>query len=282
MTKRLAGKVAVITGGASGIGERTAEIFVEQGAQVVVAGRSADKGLALADKLGENVVFIQTDVSQEKQVKAMIELAVDRFGRLDCLFNNAGSTGPYGLIEDMDYAEVEAIMSVLFGGVSLGMKYAAPIMKEQRSGCILNTASVAGIRVGYGPTIYSAVKAAVIHLTKCVAMELAEYGIRVNSISPGGIATPIFGKSLGLDQAAADSIMDSVIVTLDKSLPLKRSGLAEDIAYGALYLASDEGSFVTGHDLVIDSGMTVGRKPQQQAQSYGPLVEEAVRNAAEE
>ena len=100
MTERLAGKVAVITGGASGIGERTVEIFVDQGAQVVVAGRSADRGQALADKLGENVVFIQTDVSQEEQVKAMIELAVDRFGRLDCLFNNAGTTGPYGLIEE--------------------------------------------------------------------------------------------------------------------------------------------------------------------------------------
>ncbi|MFO7664505.1 MAG: glucose 1-dehydrogenase [Chloroflexota bacterium] len=278
MAKRLEGKVAIITGGTSGIGERTAEVFVEHGARVVIAGRSVQKGEALAWQLGENAVFIQTDVTHEADVKAMINLTVERFGRLDCLFNNAGSPGPTGMIEDIAFADVEAGMSVLFGGVFLGMKYAAPIMKKQRSGCILNNASVAGIRVGYGPTIYSAAKAAVIQLSKCVAMELAEFSVRVNSISPGGIATPIFAKAFGLDDAAAARSVDTVIAAFDKTLPLQRAGLADDIAYGALYLASDEGSFVTGHDLVIDSGLTVGRTAQEQARAFGQL-DEAIRSA---
>jgi len=273
MEKRLEDKVAVITGATSGIGQRTAEIFVEQGAFVVIAGRSSEKGDAIAHRLGENALFVRTDVTQESDVENMINLSVKRFGRIDCLFNNAGAPGPIGAIEQIALADVNAAMSLLFGAVFLGMKYVAPVMKKQGGGSIINNASVAGIRVGYGPTIYSAAKAAVIQLTKCIAMELAPFGVRVNSISPGGIATPIFAKAMGLDATDADRSVDALISYLKERLPLKRSGLPDDIAYGALYLASEEGSFVTGHDLVIDTGMTVGRTVQEQAMLNEKLAE---------
>ena len=273
MGKRLEKKVAVITGGTSGIGERTAEIFVEQGAFVVIAGRSSEKGNALAHRLGENALFVRTDVTQESDVDNLISLSVKRFGRIDCLFNNAGAPGPIGAIEETDLADVNAAMSLLFGAVFLGMKYVAPVMKEQGSGSIINNASIAGIRVGFGPTIYSAAKAAVIQLTKCVAMELAPFGVRVNSISPGGIATPIFGKAMGLDTVEADRSVNALISYFKERLPLRRSGLPDDIAYGALYLACEESSFITGHDLVIDTGITVGRTVQEQAMLNEKLAE---------
>jgi len=273
MKKRLEDKIAVITGGTSGIGERTAEIFVEHGAAVVIAGRSAEKGDAIARRLGERTVFVRTDVTQESDVGNMINLSVERFGRIDCLFNNAGAPGPVGTIEEIALTDVNAAMSVLFSAVFLGMKYVAPVMKKQGGGSIINNASVAGIRVGFGPTIYSAAKAAVIHLTKCVAMELAPFGVRVNSISPGGIATPIFGKTFGLDEINADRSVDALISLFKKTLPLRRSGLPDDIAYGALYLASEEGSFVTGHDLVIDTGMTTGKSAYEQAMMNQKLAE---------
>jgi len=273
MGKRLENKVAVITGGTSGIGERTAEMFVEQGAFVVISGRSSEKGDAIADRLGDRAIFIRADVTQKSDVNNMIKLSVERFGRIDCLFNNAGAPGPIGGIEEITLADVNAALSLLFGAVFLGMKYVAPVMKKQGSGSIINNASVAGIRVGFGPTIYSAAKAAVIQLTKCVAMELAPFGVRVNSISPGGIATPIFGKAMGLDPADADRSVDALISYLKERLPMQRSGLPDDIAYGALYLASEEGSFVTGHDLVIDTGITAGRTVQEQAMLNEKLAE---------
>lgn len=273
MGKRLEDKVAVITGGTSGIGERTAEIFVEQGASVVIAGRSSEKGDALSHRLGEHAIFARTDVTRESDVENMINLSVKRFGRIDCLFNNAGAPGPIGAIEEIALADVNAAISLLFGAVFLGMKYVAPIMKEQGGGCIINNASIAGIRVGFGPTIYSAAKAAVIQLTKCTAMELAPFGVRVNSISPGSIATPIIGKALGLETKDADRSVDALISYLKERLPLQRSGLPDDIAYGALYLASEEGSFVTGHDLVIDSGIIAGRTVQEQAMMNEKLAE---------
>jgi len=273
MEKRLEDKVAIVTGGTSGIGERTAEIFVEQGAFVVIAGRSSEKGNALVQRLGEHALFVRTDVTQESDVENMINVSVKRFGRIDCLFNNAGAPGPIGTIEEIALADVNAAMSLLFNAVFLGMKYVAPVMKKQGSGSIINNASVAGIRVGLGPTIYSAAKAAVIQLTKCIAMELAPFGVRVNSISPGAIATPIFAKALGLNTTDADRSVEALISYFKERLPLQRSGLPDDIAYGALYLASEEGSFVTGHDLVIDTGITAGRTVQEQAIMNEKLAE---------
>lgn len=256
---RLEGKVAVITGGASGIGEGTVRLFAEEGARVVIADIQDARGEKLAEELGPVTSYRRTDVSQEEDVRAAVAHAVAKWGRLDVMFNNAGFGGVSGPIESTDMAEYDRTVGVLLRGVVLGMKHAAPVMKAQGSGCIISTASVAGVGIGFGPHVYSAAKAAVIHLTKSVANELGESGVRVNAICPGGIATPIFGKGMGLDADQADLTIDLMKVRLAQGQPIKRSGLPRDIAEAAAWLASDAASFVTGHALVVDGGITTGR-----------------------
>src|ERR1700757_2435257 len=269
---RLDGKVAVITGATSGIGLRSAEVFVGGGAKVVIAGRRIAEGEALAKKLGPACVFRQTDVTIEEQMRALIALSVEKFGKIDCLFNNAGGPAQTGGIEGLDVARFDAAMATLLRSVMLGMKHAAPYMKEQGSGSIINNGSIAGRLAGFSSSlVYGAAKAAVIHLTKCVAMELGESGVRVNSISPGAIATGIFGKALGLPTDAAektDAVMREVYKTAQ---PIPRAGLPDDIAHAVVFLASDESSFVNGHDLVVDGAITGGRNWTQQQQGYVTL-----------
>jgi NAD(P)-dependent dehydrogenase (short-subunit alcohol dehydrogenase family) len=269
---RLDGKVAVITGATSGIGLRTAEIFVAEGARIVVAGRRAPEGEALAKMLGANCVFRQTDVTVEEQMRALIGQAVEKFGRIDCLFNNAGGPAQTGGIEGLDVPRFDAAMATLVRSVMLGMKHAAPHMRRQGSGSIINNGSIAGRLAGFSSSVvYGAAKAAVIHLTKCVAMELGEAGIRVNSISPGAIATGIFGKALGLSVEAAEKTPDVMREVYKTAQPIPRAGLPEDIAHAAVFLASDESSFINGHDLVVDGAITGGRNWTQQQQGYVAL-----------
>jgi len=259
MSGRLRDKVAVITGGTSGIGKRTAEIFVEEGASVLVAARREKDGHELTEKLGDKAAFLKTDVSSETDVKRMVDYAVERFGHLDCLFNNAGVPAPIGGIASIQSKDYEYAMSVLLGGVFLGMKHAAQLMCAQSSGSIINTGSVAGILAGYSSIVYSAAKAAVIHLTKAVAMELGESNVRVNCISPGGIATGIFGKALGLPRNQAEKTAEMMKLPLADLQPIRRSGIVDDIAKAAVFLASDESTFINGHNLVVDGGLTCGR-----------------------
>jgi NAD(P)-dependent dehydrogenase (short-subunit alcohol dehydrogenase family) len=261
----------MITGGASGIGQAAVRLFVEEGSRVLIADIQDDKGEQLAEELGTPVACVHTDVSQESDVKAAIDHAVTRFGCLDCLYNNAGLAGVSGPIETLPVEGYDSTMGILLRGVFLGMKHAAPIMKRQGSGSIISTASVAGLQAGYGPHIYSAAKAAVIHLTRSVAMELGESGVRVNCICPGGIATPIFGKALGLSSEAADQTIETMQTILANSQPIQRSGLPEDIARAALWLASDDASFVNGHALVVDGGLTGGRMWSVAEQRRGVL-----------
>jgi NAD(P)-dependent dehydrogenase (short-subunit alcohol dehydrogenase family) len=261
MSGRLRGKTAIITGGTSGIGRRAVEVFADEGAYVLIAARREKEGLELAKALGSKVDFLKTDVSQEADVKAMIAFALERFGRVDCLFNNAGCPAPVGSIETIPLDRYETALSVLLGGVMLGMKHVSPVMRAQGSGSIINNGSVAGVLAGYSSSmIYSAAKAAVIHLTKCVAMELGEHNIRVNAISPGGIATGIFGKALGLPPEQAEKSAEVVKQALSHFQPIRRSGLPEDIAMAAVYLASDESTFVNGHNLVVDGGLLGGKQ----------------------
>jgi NAD(P)-dependent dehydrogenase (short-subunit alcohol dehydrogenase family) len=269
---RLDGKVAVITGATSGIGLRTAEVFVAEGARVVIAGRRAAEGEALAERLGAACVFRQTDVTVEDQMQALIALAVEKFGRLDGLFNNAGGPAQTGGIEGLEVARFDAAMATLVRSVMLGMKHAAPHMKRQGAGSIVNNGSIAGRLAGYSSSIvYGAAKAAVIHLTKCVAMELGESGVRVNSISPGAIATGIFGKALGLSTEAAEQTPAAMREVFKSAQPIPRAGLPHDIAHAAVFLASDESSFINGHDLVVDGAVTGGRNWSQQQQGYAAL-----------
>ena len=256
MPGRLDGKVAVITGGTSGIGEATARRFVAEGARVVIAGRSLERGNALATELGEQAFFVRADVMHEAEVAALIDAAVARFGQLDCLFNNAGAAAP-GEIDTITEQQFDYGMKLLVGSVMFGIKHAARVM-QSRGGAIINNSSIAAHRLGQGSALYSAAKAAVSHITRIAGAKLGPNGIRVNSISPGAIATPIFwgGSAKAQTLSAEDNARKLAKLTgnLARATPLPRSGVANDIAYAAVFLAGDEGSFINAHDLIVDGG----------------------------
>lgn len=266
MARRLEGKVAIITGATSGIGEATARRFAEEGASLIIAGRTVGKGNALASELGERVIFQSADVTRESDIAALVDTAVNRFGRLDCMFNNAGAPTP-GTLESVSESDLDYAMKLLVGSALFGTKHAARVMKVQGSGSIINNASIAAHRIGQGELLYSCAKAAVSHLTRVTGVQLGAHGIRVNSISPGAIATPIFW---GGANKASDEENQRKLAKLQQNLaratPMGRSGVADDIANAALFLASDEGSFVNCHDLVVDGGRIwqFHEKPRQE------------------
>ncbi len=260
---KLDGKVAVITGGASGIGEGTVRLFVEEGARVVIADIQDDRGQALAAELS-GAVYQRTDVTKEDDVRAAVSRATAEFGRLDCIFNNAGFLGTVGPIEDIPLDEYELTMNVLLRGVFFGMKHAAPVMKAQGFGVIISTSSVAGVAAGDGPHIYATAKAAVIQLTKSVALELGESNVRVNCICPGGIVTPLVLAGVPNNP----QVEEAAKKVLAGYQPIHRAGMPSDIAHAALWLASDDSSFVTGHALVVDGGSTTGTLWRRQPESF--------------
>lgn len=269
---KLDGMVAIITGGSSGIGNATVRLFVAEGAHVIIADVLDEKGRELAEELGDAASYRHVDVSLESDVKSVVDEAVTKFGRLDCIFNNAGFAGVLGSIEEIPMDGFDHTMAVLLRGVFLGMKHAAPVMKRQRSGSIISTASIAGLQAGYGAHIYTAAKTAVIGLTRSVAMELGESNVRVNCICPGGVATQFYGRKFGLSQAESDRSIEAIEQALSHGQPIPRSGLPEDIAKAALWLASDDSSFVNGHALVVDGGLTGGEKWSVAEEGVGVLA----------
>ena len=254
-TRRLEGRTAIITGGASGIGAASVRLFAAEGARVLIADMQRERGEALARSLGDAAVYRAVDVTREADVKGAVDEVVARWGRLDCIYNNAGFGGALGPIEQTSVEDFDITFDVLVKGVFLGIKHAAPVMKAQRSGSILSTASVAGLQTGHSPHLYSVAKAAVIHLTRSVALELGEHGIRVNCICPGVIATPLAAGRANV----SDEGLEKMKRALGKNQPIGRIGDPEDIARAALWLASDESSFVTGHAQVVDGGAHAGR-----------------------
>lgn len=251
MSGRLDGKVAVITGGASGMGLATVERFLAEGAAVVIGDLNADNGRAAQEQLGAEgyegrVRFTRTDVSVEADMAAMVSLAVEAFGRLDILFNNAGIGGAFGPITELEVDDWDQTFAVLVRSVFLGTKHAAKIMIPQgEGGSIINTASVAGMGGGAGPQAYSAAKAAVVNLSKTTAEELASSRIRVNAICPGMIFTPLMHSG---NEAQAEEVVAEL-------QPWPERGEGIDIANMALFLASDESTFVTGQEHIVDGGL---------------------------
>jgi NAD(P)-dependent dehydrogenase (short-subunit alcohol dehydrogenase family) len=253
--ERLKDKTAIITGGASGIGAASARLFVEEGARVLIADTQTDRGQALAKDLGDAAAFHQVDVTREDDIRAVVEDAVKRWDRLDCIFNNAGFGGALGSIETTTVEEFDITFDVLLKGVFLGIKHAAPIMRAAGRGSIISTASVAGLKTGESPHLYSVAKAAVIHLTRSVALELGEHGVRVNCICPGIIATPLAAGRPN----ASDESLKRLAEGLARAQAMGRVGQPEDIARAALWLASDDSEWVTGHAQVVDGGAFAGR-----------------------
>ena len=257
---RLDGKVAIITGGTSGMGAATAAMYVAEGARVMVAGRRRDAGQEIVDRLGENAAFSAGDVTVEADVAALVGATVDRWGRVDILFNNAGIGREYRTVENFDSDEFLADVWTLVGSCFMTVKHAAPIMKRQGSGSIINNGSSAGLTTDGSGAVYSACKAGMIHVTKVWATELIGDGIRVNCISPGAISTPIFW---GGEQTQSPEENQARLERLNRwwveNRPANRPGVPDDIAYAAVFLGSDESMHVNGHNLVVDVGHTVTR-----------------------
>jgi NAD(P)-dependent dehydrogenase (short-subunit alcohol dehydrogenase family) len=246
--------VAVVTGGASGVGAAMARVFVAAGARVVVADVDEDRVRSVADGLGNGnaALPVRADVGDEEDLEAAIATAVERFGGLDCMINNAGVYGWDGPIDDTPAEAFDDAVRVILRGAFLGTKHAARVMRRQRSGRIVSTASVAGLAGGLGPHAYSAAKAGVIGLTRSVAAELRHVGITVNAIVPGGVITPMLAEVALGDRAAVDRIE----AKLDSRPSLERPALPEEIANAALWLAGPHAAHVTGHTLVVDGGIS--------------------------
>lgn len=266
MTGQLDGKVAVVTGGASGIGEATVRRFVAEGARVVVADLQDGPGSDLASELGDGVQFVHTDVAIESDVAGMIATAVDEFGGLDVLYNNAGFVGATGPLEMTAADEYDRTMDVLLKSVFFGIKHAAPLMKRQRSGSIISTSSVCGLEAGLGTHLYTVAKAGVIMLTKSAALELAEFDVRVNAVCPGYVATPLAagGSLTDLGRETAEQRLVAGRERMAQSQPLGRIGEPDDVARLVTFLASDASSWITGTAQVIDGGLTLGKPWRKQ------------------
>ncbi|WP_374469377.1 SDR family oxidoreductase [Phenylobacterium sp.] len=273
MAGRLEGKVAVITGGVSGIGLGTVELFVAEGAQVVAADIQDEKGKMLEQRFPGRVRYAHCDVTAEVEIAAAVQLAKSEFGGLDILFNNAGISDAMRSIPEIEAETWTWIYNVLVRGPALGMKHAVPLMLERGGGAIVNTASIAGLQAGWGPIAYSSAKAAVIHMSRVAAAQLSPQNIRVNAICPGLIATSIFGASLGMPREGADQLAALVAAHAAKVQPVPKAGMPDDIAQAALYLASDASAFVTGTHLVVDGGITVGSRHAWDVSAPNPFAE---------
>lgn len=272
MAGRLEGKVAVITGGCSGIGLGAVELFVAEGARVVAADIQDEKGRILEQRFPDKVRYAHCDVLSEGDIQGALNAAVESFGGLDILFNNAGISDRMGPITDITAEGWDWIFALLVRGPALGMKHAAPLMQARGGGSIINTASVAGLQAGFGPIAYSSAKAAVIHMSRVAAAQLSPQKIRVNAICPGLIATSIFGASLGLPREVADQVAARVESVGAQVQPVPKAGVPRDIAEAALYLASDSAAFVSGIHLVVDGGITVGGRHAWDPQAVSPLA----------
>lgn len=270
---RLKDKCALITGGASGIGAATTQRFIEEGCRVMVCDIQADAGAAFASSFGDSASFMVCDVTKEEQVAAAMDAAVEQYGKLDIVFHSAGIVGSVGPIATTPSPEWLFTIDVLLHGTFYTLKHAARVMLPNKSGSILSMASTAGVQGGLGPHAYAAAKHAVVGLTKNVATELCHSGIRVNAIAAASMATPMVASVLTGDPT---NIEGAKAILAEASPLVGRPGLAIDVANAALWLASDESGYTTGHTLTTDAGITVGATVgEQNFGEYTPIIREA-------
>ncbi len=278
MSKRLEGKVAVITGAASGIGAATAKTFVEQCARVVLGDIQDQAGAELAEALGGSgtAIFRHCNVTSEAEVEALVDAAVSEFGKIDVMFNCAGIVGAVGPMSTTPADEWKLTIDIMVHGVFYGMKHASRYMKEAGSGSIISMSSTAGVMGGLGPHAYTAAKHAVVGMTRNLAAEVGGSGVRVNCIAPAGMATPMVADVITGDHHK----LEETIAALAEGSPLRgRAGLAEDVANAALWLASEESGYTSGLTLTVDAGYTTGSRVEPPAfAEYQPMIREAGRS----
>jgi NAD(P)-dependent dehydrogenase (short-subunit alcohol dehydrogenase family) len=258
MAKLLDGKVAIITGGTSGIGAACVEKFAAEGARVIIAARRDEEGRALERSLGTAVTFVRTDVSKETEMRSLVERTLSQHGRIDCLVNNAGHSSGVQSILDFDTEQFERLVGIHLRGCLLGMKHVGQCMVQQRSGSIVNVASISAHIAGISGHTYAALKAAIVQLTRSVALELGTMGVRANSVSPGAIVTGIFGKAGGMTESQTAQTLEGLSAQFAKLQALPRAGMPLDVARVIAWLASDEAAFVNGADVKIDGAMPGG------------------------
>lgn len=257
MAQLLADKVAVVTGGTSGIGLATVERFASEGAKVVIADIQDELGASIADRLGEDVTYLRTDVTDEAAIEAVVAHAVERFGRLDVMFNNAGAQGDPAPMVELGSEGFDATLALLTRSVALGHKYAArQFQKQGGGGSIISTASAAGLQGGWSAAGYTIAKHAVVGVVRQAVAELAPLGIRSNAIAPGVIMTPIMARSFGVPMEKSDEFTEFLAARLGPTQPIGRVGQPDDIAKAATFFASDLSEFVTGVVLPVDGGAT--------------------------
>ncbi|KCZ91683.1 SDR family NAD(P)-dependent oxidoreductase [Hyphomonas johnsonii] len=270
----LSGKIAIITGAASGIGLAGVETFVKAGAKVIAGDVQDEKGKALETRFGADTVrYIHCDVTDMGELEALMQSAVDAFGGLDILWNNAGAGGTPTDIEDLDLDGYDFTMNLLLKQVFAGTKFAIPHMKARGKGAIINTSSISAVCAGYAPITYSVAKKGVAHFSKLAAAQLAKYQIRVNAILPGFIATSIFGGALGMTREQSDQMAEMLAQAGGKMQPIGRVGRGGDIAEMAAFLASDAAGFVTGGEFLVDGGMTVGPPHSWNEEVASPILD---------
>lgn len=273
MSSSFEGKVAVVTGAASGIGLATLELLVARGAQVLAADLQEEAGQALAARFGDRVRFKRCDVTVCAELKAAIDAAAQHFGGLDILFSNAGAGGAPGGVAEFDEAGWDRTQALLLRSVAAGTAYALPHMKARGGGAIVNTSSVSALQAGYAPLSYSVAKAGVLHYTRVAAAELAPLNIRINAVVPGFIATNIFGAMLDLPAEQRQAMVQAVADKSGRANPVGRSGRPIDIAEAVVFLASDAAGFITGTHLTVDGGLTIGPRHSWDLDSPGPMTE---------
>lgn len=282
---RFSGKCAVVTGAGSGIGRAATLLFAREGATVYAADIDLERAKAVAAE-GSNIVAVTCDVCDVLQIEALMDQAGREQGGIDYLFNNAGAGGDLAPIDEIEADGWDRTFHLLVRSVAMGVRYAAPHMKRRKGASIVNTSSIAAVTPGYSTIAYAVAKAGVLHLTKCAATDLAQYGIRVNAVQPGLIYTNIFTASLDMPAELIDQGKAMILQSFSHAQPVARAGMPEDIANAVAFLCSDAAGFVNGTSLIVDGGITTGPRYAWDPEAEGPydaltaMAESAVAEGA--
>ncbi|KZY93700.1 MULTISPECIES: SDR family NAD(P)-dependent oxidoreductase [unclassified Erythrobacter] len=281
---RFLDKTVIVTGAASGIGAAATALFAGEGATVFASDIDVAGGEKLARETPGDVRFVECDVCDPAAIKALMDHAAQETGGIDTLFNNAGAGGARGSIAEIEPEAWDRTMDLLLRSVAMGIRYAVPHMKGRKGASIVNVSSVAAVGPGYSPTTYAVAKAGVLHLTKCAATDLAQFGIRVNAVQPGFINTNIFTATMDIPDAAKEQAKAMIAQMSSNAQPVARGGQSDDIAQAVAFLASEQAGFMTGASMVVDGGITLGPRHSWDPEEAGAFealmaLEEQVKAA---